>query len=110
MSFQSFPTHAVVIGAIQPAARSAARKKPRLPPRLPKRRKNNVWIVRIEHDVDSAGVLIFAQNFRPRFAAVGCPKNSTLLVRTERVTKRSDQHDVRIFWIDNQRADLAAVF
>ena len=64
----------------------------------------------IEHHVDPARVFVFTQNFRPRFAAVGGPKDSALLIWTERVSESSDQDDVRVSWIDNQRADLAAVF
>src|SRR5262249_57680593 len=84
-------------------------KKPRLTARLPERRKNNVWIVRIEHDVDAAGVFIFAQDIRPRFPAVCRPKNSPLFVWSECMSKRRDQHHVFVSWIDNQRADLPAV-
>src|SRR5262249_25060122 len=109
VSFQSFPGHAVVVRAIQTAPGAAARKKPRLPAGLPKRRKNNVWIVRIEHDVDATGVFIFAYNIRPRLAAVGRAKNAPLFVRAEGMSKRRDQHHVFVSWIDNQRADLPAV-
>ena len=66
--------------------------------------------MRIEDDVDAAGVFVLAQNFRPGFAAVGRPKYSALWIRTERVSESRDQHDVGISRIDNQRADLAAVF
>src|SRR5438477_5939511 len=64
----------------------------------------------IEHHVDPARVFVFTQNFRPRFAAVGGPKDSALLIWTERVSESSHQNHVGISWIDNQRADLATVF
>ena len=66
--------------------------------------------MRIENDIDSAGVFVFRQNFRPGLAAVGGPKYSALRVWTERMTQRRHQDDVLISWIDNQRTDLAAVF
>src|SRR5437867_2596512 len=105
-----FPSHAVVFRAIQTAAGSATREKPRLPSRLPERRKNNVRIVRVKHDVDAAGVFILAQNFRPCLAAVARAKNSALLIWSECVSERRDQNDISVSWIDNQRTNLAAVF
>src|SRR5437870_2595310 len=110
VAFKMFPGHAVIFRAIQTAARSAAREKPRLPPRLPKRCENDVRIIWVEHDIDAARVFVFAQNFRPRFAAIGGAKDSTLLIWTERMSERRYQHDVSIFWIDNQRADLPGIF
>src|ERR1700680_3182693 len=110
IAFKMFPSHAVIFRAIQTAARPATREKPRLPPRLPKRRKNNVRIIRVEHDIDAARVFVFAQNFRPRFAAIGGAEDSALLIWTEGMSERRYQHDVSMFWIDNQRADLMGVF
>src|SRR5207302_8875515 len=110
ISFFLFSRLAFIYRAIQPAARSSARINPRLASRLPERRKNNVRIMWIEHHVDPARVFVFTQNFCPRFAAIACPENSAFLIWAERVSEGSHQHHVCISWIDNQRADLAAVF
>src|SRR5437764_11429 len=58
------------------------------------------------------------QNWTPLFdkedissiGAIACPENSAFLIWAERVSEGSHQHHVCISWIDNQRADLAAVF
>src|SRR5439155_8910166 len=108
--FQTFPSDAVVFRSIQTAARSATREKPGLPARLPKRGEDDVRVVRIEYDFNAAGVFVFAQDFRPVFAAVSRAKNSALLIWTERMPKRRDQNNVCVSRIDNQRANLATVF
>ncbi len=110
VSFQMFPRHAIVFGAIKAAARSAAREKPRLPARLPKGREHDVWIVRIEHDIDRAGVFVFPQHLAPCFATVCGSKDSAFLVRTERVPERGYKHHIFISRIDNQRADVPCIF
>src|SRR5262249_51569319 len=106
----AFPCYAVVFRPIQSAARTATGEKPRLSPRLPKRCEHDVRVMRIENDVDAACVFIFGQNFRPGFAAVGCAKNSALLVPAKCMTQRRYQSHILISWIDNQRADLSRIF
>ena len=64
--------------------------------------------MRIENDIDAAGVFVFGQDFRPCFAAVSGAKNSALLIRTERVSQRRYENYVLISRIDNDRADLPA--
>ena len=110
IAFESLPGDAAIFGSIKSAARPAAGKKPGLPTRLPERRKNDIGIMRIKDDIDSARVLIFAQNFRPRFPSIGRAKNPTLWIRTEDVPERRDENDVRVLRIDNQRTDRAGVF
>ena len=53
-----FPGNAVIFGAIESAAGAAAGEKPWLPPRLPERCENDVRIMRIENNVDAAGVFV----------------------------------------------------
>src|ERR1700730_7420919 len=110
VSFQMFPGDPVIFRTVESTPRSAAREKPRLPTRLPKRCEDNVWIVRVEHNVDAASVLIFAQHFGPRFSAIGRSKNSALRIRSKRMTESGDQNNVGISWIDNQRPDLPRIF
>src|SRR5215475_14557286 len=59
ITLEAFPCDAVVFRPIQSAAGTAAGKKPRLPPRLPERGEHNIGIMRIENDVDTAGIFIF---------------------------------------------------
>src|SRR5207302_5534990 len=99
---EPFPGRAAVFRSIQAAPRPAAGEKPRLSSRLPERGKDNVRVVRIEHDVDAARVLVFAQNFRPCLAAVGRAKNSALLIWTERMAERRDKNDIGILRIDDE--------
>src|SRR5215471_21794768 len=56
ITLETFPCDAVVFRPIQSAAGTAAGKKPWLSPGLPQRREYDVRIVRVEHDVDAAGV------------------------------------------------------
>src|SRR5437667_5284940 len=85
ITLEMFPRNAVIFRTVKSAARTAAGEKPRLSPRLPKRCEDDVRIMRIENNVDPAGVFIFGQNFRPCFAAISSTKNSALLIWTERV-------------------------
>src|ERR1051326_9139868 len=94
ISFQMLPGNAVVFRPVKSTPRSAAGKKPRLPAGLPKRGKNDVRVMRIENDVDAAGVFIFAQNFRPGFSAIRGAINAALLVWTKGVTDSGDQYNV----------------
>src|ERR1700730_3369884 len=110
VSFQMFPGHPVIFRMVKSTPRSAAREKPRLPARLPKGREDNVRIVRIENNVDAAGVLILTQYFGPRLSAISRSKNSTLRIRPKRMTESGDQNNVGISWIDNQRTDLPRIF
>src|SRR5438046_1635526 len=105
-----FPRDTIILRSIESAARAAAGEKPRLPARLPKRCEHDVGIMRIKDNIDPAGVLIFGQNFRPRFSAVGRSENSAFLIWTKRVAERCHQDDVLISWIDDQCPDLTAVF
>ena len=56
---EMLPGDAIIFRAIKSAARAAAGKKPWLPPCLPERCENDVRIMRIENNVDPAGVFIF---------------------------------------------------
>src|SRR6266566_1124559 len=106
VSLQALPCDAVVFRPIKAAARAAAGEKPWLASRLPKGCEDDVRIMRIENNVDPAGVFIFRQHFGPRLAAIARAKNSTLLIWTKRMTERRHQNYICISWIDNQRADL----
>src|SRR4029077_1446738 len=63
----------------------------------------------IESDVDATGVFIFIKNFLPCLAAVGGAKDAALGIRTVRMTQGGYKNDIRIFGIDDDPADGAAV-
>src|SRR5437879_9814324 len=105
-----FPRNSVVFGAVKSTSSATAGKKPRLPARLPKRPKDNVGIVRVKDNIDSARVFVFRQNFRPCLAPIACAKNSALLIRAEGVAQCRHQHNVWILRMNDERADLPAIF
>src|SRR6188472_4027461 len=65
--------------------------------------------MRIEHDINPTGVLVFRENFGPRFPAVAGSKNSTFLIWTKGMSKCGDEDNVGIVWMDDERADLAGI-
>ena len=66
-----------------------------MPPCLPERSKDDVGIVRIENDIDAAGVFVFVENFLEGLSAVGRAKDAALFVRTVRVPSDSDSQSLR---------------
>ncbi len=66
--------------------------------------------MRIEDDVDRAGVFILEQDLRPTLAAIGRAENAALRVRTVGVADRRDINDVLILGVNDERADVAGVF
>src|SRR6266480_5067273 len=105
-----FPGNTVVVRSVETASRTAAGKEPWLPARLPKRGEDNVGIVRVEDNMDAAGIFVFRQDFRPGLATVTRAKNPALLVLTEGLAQRRHEHNVGILGMNNERADLAAIF
>jgi len=91
------------------AAWPAAGEKPGLSSRLPERGENDIRIMRVEHHIDPAGIFVFRENFRPRFAAVACPENSPFRIWAKGVTKRGHEYDIWIIRMNDERADLARV-
>src|SRR2546429_4930346 len=90
---------------IKPAPRPPAKKPPRQAASLQEKSKNNIRFLRINFDVDPAGVFIFIENLLPRLPAVNGAKDAALGIWTIRMAKRRNQHAVGIFWIDDQLAD-----
>ena len=78
--------------------------------RLPDRREHHVGVLRIDREIDCAGVLADEQGFRPGLAAVFRTEYATLGVRTEHVSECRDHHDVGVVRIDPDRADMARRF
>src|ERR1035441_8111874 len=65
--------------------------------------------MRIEHNIDRAGVLILKQNFLPSLTAIRGAKNAALGVGSKGVPEGRNQNDVRIAPVDDDRSDVAGV-
>src|SRR6059036_1518092 len=77
---------------------------------FPHRGEENVWILRIENDVDAAGAVIEIENFLPGLAAIASAENAAVGVFAVGVAKSSDEGDVGIRGMDDDFADLTRVF
>src|SRR5437879_639553 len=107
--FQMFPGRAAVVGPVDAAAGPAAGHAPRGAPRLPQRSKENVGIMGVKSNVDSASVLILVENFLPGFASIDCAENTALRIRTKGMPQRRHEGNVGIRGIDDDLADRARI-
>src|SRR5256885_8217682 len=82
---EALPGGAAVFGAIQPAAGPSALQRPRLPPHLPQRGEDDLRILRIEGEIDGAGVLVLEEHALPGAAAVARAEYPALFTRPEGV-------------------------
>ena len=109
LALQFAPGEAAVGRAEQPAARPAAGEIPGLATHLPQGGVDDLRVVRVEGDVDGAGVLVAVEHLGPGLAAVGGAEHAAFGVGPEGVADGGDQHDVGIGRIDDDGADLAGV-
>ena len=63
----------------------------------------------IEHYVDTAGVFVHVQNYCPGLAAVGSAENPAFRIRAEWMPQRCYENDIRIFRMNDQLPDRAAI-
>ena len=110
MSLQLLPGRSAIGRTIKSAARTTAREIPRLTAHLVERGEQRVRIVRIENNIDRAGVFVLAQDLGPRLAAIGRAENSAIGIRPIGVPDGSHENDVRIIRMDDERADMASIF
>src|SRR5437588_430444 len=103
------PARAAVDRAVQAAPRTAAREVPWQPSCLPERGVHDARVVRIEADIDRAGLLVLVEDLAPGLAAVGGAEHPALGVGAEGMAEGRDQNDSGIRRVDDQRADLAGV-
>src|SRR3989441_11976954 len=66
-------------------------------------------VVRIEADIDRAGLLVLVEDLAPGLAAVGGAEHAALGVGAEGMAEGRDENDIGILRVDDQRADLAGV-
>src|SRR5438874_10036570 len=103
------PARAAVGRAVQAAPRTAAREVPWQPSCLPERGIDDARVVRIEADIDRAGLLVLVEDLAPGLAAVGAAEHAALGVGAEGMAEGRDQNDIGILRVDDQGADLAGV-
>src|SRR5208282_5561149 len=110
VALQPLPRRPSVLRTVQPAARSAIRQSPRRAVRLPHRREHDVRIRGIKCQVDRARFIVLVKHFLPRFPAIQRAEDAALLVRPEFMPQRRHEHDVRVFRVHDQPANLPRVF
>src|SRR5262249_17538095 len=71
LALELLPGVAAVGRAVQTAAGAAAGEVPRPPPRLPQGGEQHARVVRVEGDIDGAGVGVLLEDLLPGLAAVG---------------------------------------
>src|SRR2546422_10960557 len=76
---------------------------------FPHRGEQDMRILRIENNVDSAGAVIEIENFFPRFAAIARAEDAALRVGAVGMAEGSDEGDIRIRGMDDDGADVAGV-
>ena len=110
MPFEMFPGESTVSRFIKSATGTAAGEGPRLTAHLIHRRIDDAGVLRIEHYIDSARVLVFIENLLPGLSAVGGAKHAAFFIRSPGVAECSHQNDVRVARVNDQCADMARVF
>src|SRR5207245_7773806 len=78
LPFQMLPRVPAVNRLVKPAARTAAAHTPRRTHTFPQRCKKNVGIMRIEHQVNRARLIVLEKNFLPRLTTIGGPEYSAI--------------------------------
>src|SRR6185312_955063 len=108
---QLMPAGAAIYRLEQSAAGAVVRiaRRPWRPARGPHVGIDDLRIGGIEGEIDTAGVLILIQNFRPALTAVGRAKDSALGVGAVRVAEHSGEYAVGIVRINDYGCDLLAV-
>src|SRR6185437_9069610 len=108
---QLMPAGAAIHRLEQSAAGAVVRvaRGPWRPARGPHVGIDDLRIGGIEGEIDSAGVLILIQNFRPALTTVGRAKDSALGVGAVRVAEHGGEYAVGIVRINDYGCDLLAV-
>ena len=106
---ETLPGDSVIQRLVDRAAVAFDRREvaePRPVARLPCGSENNIRLRGIGGEIDDAGVVVDEQRLRPALAAIGRAEHAALGIGAEDVTKRADQHGVRILSVDENRADM----
>src|SRR5438477_1754373 len=110
VAFDALPGGAVVVRTIEAVLVAAAVEHPGRAVAFPHRGEENVWILRIENDVDAAGAVIEVENFLPGLAAIASAENAAVGIFSVGVAKSSDEGDIGIGGMDDDLADVTRVF
>ncbi len=74
---------------------------------LPHRGVENVWVRRVEQQIDRAGLRALEENLLPIAAAVSASKNTALVVSAGRIAECGDIDEVRVLGMDANARDGA---
>src|SRR5437016_13091716 len=110
VAFDALPGGAVVVRTVEAVLVAATVERPGRTVAFPHRGEENVWILRIENDVDPTGTVVKIENFLPGLAAIASAENAALGVLAVGVAESSDEGDVGIRGMDDDFADVTRVF
>src|SRR6185369_16705737 len=106
---QLLPRRAAVNCFVEPAARTAAVEAPGNSSPLISRGVKSSGTLRIDCDIDYAGVFVDKQRLRPRLAAIGCLVDSAFAIWPPQVADYRDVNDVWIARVDNDPANMLRI-
>src|SRR6185369_5138797 len=99
------PRRAAVRALEETAARSSAREGVRRPEHLPERGIDDIGVLRIQRQIDRAGLLVAEEHLVPGLAAVAGPEHAAVRVRAVGITKGGHEGDVRVGGMDANAGD-----
>ncbi len=103
------PSGATVGAPVHAAFGAAAEEAPGPPLALKSGGVQQVGVTRIHRQVDDAGQRADVQHQVPALSAVGALVHAAFLVRSPQRTPTGDVHDVRMFGMDQDTADVAGL-
>ena len=109
VALEPLPCVTAVARFVQSAAWSAAVEAVWCAYHLPQRSKENVCVVRIKHNINCAGVIVFVENLLPSLAAITGTKNAALRIGAIGMTQCCYERNVGIARIDNDRGDVLCI-
>src|SRR5690348_15970005 len=109
VALQPFPGRAIVDGLIKSAAGPAADGRPGVALCFVKCGEQDVWIGRIEGEIDGSGLVVFEENLLPGLAAIAGFEDAARFVGAIRVAHRRDIEHIRICGVHNDSSDVPGV-
>src|SRR5579871_1424138 len=107
---ERMPGIAAIGGLVEATVRTAESSVlPGALPRLPENSIDVLRIVRIEGQVDGAGMLVLVEDFLPGLAAVRRAEDTALRVRAVGMPEHGDEESVWVPRIDQDRGDLLSL-
>src|SRR5204862_7374735 len=85
---------------------TAAPHAPRIAARFPQRRVQRLRMIRIDDELDRAGLVVLVENLLPRLAAVLRAEDAAIGIRRRVMTERRHVDDVGVAGIDANLRDV----